>query len=72
MFVDSFGRANNLAQRQAQSVDLTRVVVPDGGFDRESARAALRVLGLDTNDLEDDDLLDRALADADSREDPYS
>jgi hypothetical protein len=61
-----------LAQRQAQTVDLTRTVVPAGGFDRSSARAALRVLGLDTSDMEDDGLLDRALADAISREHPYS
>jgi hypothetical protein len=61
-----------LAQRQAQTVDLTLAVVPASGFDRESARAALDVLGLDTNDLKDDGLLDRALADAVSREHPYS
>jgi hypothetical protein len=47
--------------KQARRVELATLAVPDGGFDRDTARRALHQMGLHTETLDDDARLDRIL-----------
>lgn len=58
--------------KQARQADLTQGTLPTSGFDRASAREALRAMGVYTATLDDDSFVDDVIGAADSREHPYS
>ena len=58
--------------KQARPIDLRQATVPPTGFDRNSAREALRAMGVYTAALDADSLVDSILAEALSQEHPYS
>jgi hypothetical protein len=58
--------------KQARHLDLAQAVVPTGGFDVESARAAMRALDIWTETLDKHDVVDAIVTEATSSEHPYS
>jgi hypothetical protein len=58
--------------KQARHIDLTRAAVPTGGFDLSSAREALKTMETYIPQLDDDAEMAAVLAEAQSKEHPYS
>jgi hypothetical protein len=71
-FYDAYLEDLRWGLKQARHVDLTKAVVPTAGFDRQSARTALEAIGVYTPILDDDAAVDAVIAEASSREHPYS
>lgn len=71
-YFDAYREDLRWALKQARPIDLSAVVVPTGGFDRESARAAFRTMDVYTSALDNDGMVDRVIAEGQSTEHPYS
>ncbi|HEX5592128.1 MAG TPA: hypothetical protein VFX35_02130 [Solirubrobacterales bacterium] len=71
-YYDAFLEQLRMNRKQARMLDLTQANVPTDGFNRESARSALVELGIATNSLDTDVVVDAIIQNATTPEQPYS